>query len=854
MNTNYNKSRKSVLVLSFGFIFTFAIISSPLSLLAESPNLIQNPNLDTSVVAGIPDHWLEGGFGLSTSTFSYPVIGQSGTSTDNAANITVSNYQNGDAKWYFEPVPISTSTSYLFTDSYKSDVPTELIALYYDANHLPLSPTDPGSRGWAGLVLASGEVWATTTDTFSPPVGASYMTVFHLIQSNGSLTTDNYSLTALPPPPKFGNGVVTLTFDDGWESQYTNALPILESAGYHGSFYLISSTLIPGAVVDPNILCNDLLESFCDGAVIEVASSSFRASSQYPDPNVNTYTFSENFDSTATSTMTVSYFDNSGVPIAGEQDLILQALGAGLGQNTSVTFIIPPAVFALISTSTHSSPLFTITHSVPTGETLQVSNPKLIKKRASTDFYMVPSQVLQMQALGQEIGAHTVDHCNLASLDIDPNTATTTACASIMPTALSADYEIANSRTAIQALGVAPVDTFVYPYGGFNAHVESLVGSHGFISSRTVNIGYNTPLSDLFALNTQIINKSLTEDSNGLNMAKSWIDYARSNKVWLILTFHNVQTTEDLIQNEALLPGSVAEATSVSFFQGVIDYLKSQNVCVATMHDATVAIKSSIDPCAPALSIDKTAPVISNMPSDITLYTDTSASLPVTYTNPIATDDSGGAVTLGCSPVSGSMFSLGTSTVTCTATDPSNNSSSKSFSVGLVYTPAPALQGSSSGGGGIISNSSGHGNSNTILTSILGQVLGASTTTVATTTEIVTVESLRAKLAGLYKMVLKLQFKLANCSSVFNNDLSFGMNSSDVKNLQMALNSSVLTQLSNSSKGHETNYFGNLTRNSVMKLQNIFSDEILRPMGLTAPNGIVGSTTRAVLNNLCSVK
>jgi hypothetical protein len=52
----------------------------------------------------------------------------------------------------------------------------------------------------------------------------------------------------------------------------------------------------------------------------------------------------------------------------------------------------------------------------------------------------------------------------------------------------------------------------------------------------------------------------------------------------------------------------------------------------------------------------------------------------VTYVTPTATDNCPG-VTVACVPASGSVFPLGTTTVTCTATDASGNTATCSFSV-----------------------------------------------------------------------------------------------------------------------------------------------------------------------------
>ena len=79
------------------------------------------------------------------------------------------------------------------------------------------------------------------------------------------------------------------------------------------------------------------------------------------------------------------------------------------------------------------------------------------------------------------------------------------------------------------------------------------------------------------------------------------------------------------------------------------------------------------------------------MPADIATTT-TGASTVVTWTDPTATDDVDPAPTVGCTPPSGSAFDLGTTTVTCTATDATGNSTSATFDV-TVTLAAPTLTG-----------------------------------------------------------------------------------------------------------------------------------------------------------------
>ena len=84
--------------------------------------------------------------------------------------------------------------------------------------------------------------WTKYTDTFVTPPNSQTMTVLHLIAGVGYLTTDDYSITPYTPVG-FNRAMVSLTFDDGWQSQYTNGLPMLNSYNVKGTFYLVSSFL-----------------------------------------------------------------------------------------------------------------------------------------------------------------------------------------------------------------------------------------------------------------------------------------------------------------------------------------------------------------------------------------------------------------------------------------------------------------------------------------------------------------------------------------------------------------------------------------------------------------------------------
>jgi hypothetical protein len=83
--------------------------------------------------------------------------------------------------------------------------------------------------------------------------------------------------------------------------------------------------------------------------------------------------------------------------------------------------------------------------------------------------------------------------------------------------------------------------------------------------------------------------------------------------------------------------------------------------------------------------VDTTAPVLSGMPGDRSVTTSDPDGIAVSFGPPTATDVVDRDPYVGCSRASGWRFPVGTTTVTCTATDDSGNSARASFRVTVAY-------------------------------------------------------------------------------------------------------------------------------------------------------------------------
>lgn len=89
---------------------------------------------------------------------------------------------------------------------------------------------------------------------------------------------------------------------------------------------------------------------------------------------------------------------------------------------------------------------------------------------------------------------------------------------------------------------------------------------------------------------------------------------------------------------------------------------------------------------------DTTPPELVGVPDDMTVTARGAQGATVTYDVATATDAVDGARLVRCTPESGSVFSPGTTTVTCTATDSLGNAATASFNVSITYAWSGVLR------------------------------------------------------------------------------------------------------------------------------------------------------------------
>lgn len=194
-----------------------------------------------------PENWSYNHWGNNKAKFTYLDEGRFG---NHSLKIEVSDYIDGDAKWVFKPVRLS-SGEYIFSNYYRSDVDTKVI----------VSVTiDDGSIEYIDLPIAlASESWAKYEECFEISEHGDAATVYHLLSQDGYLITDDYQIKPYDYEG-FNQGMVTITFDDGWEQNTQTALPIMQKYGFKSNQFYATDYIENSWVSNPK----ELIQKFID--------------------------------------------------------------------------------------------------------------------------------------------------------------------------------------------------------------------------------------------------------------------------------------------------------------------------------------------------------------------------------------------------------------------------------------------------------------------------------------------------------------------------------------------------------------------------------------------------------------
>lgn len=202
----------SILTATVLVLFSFAFIDVH----AASANLMPNPLLETvnSSNPSTPVDWQTGTWGTNTTAFTYLKTGSSGD--NNSVQVKTTAYSSGASEWYSNPVNITANQQYTYSDYYQSTSTTEVDAAFTLAN----GTTQYQYLGSPG----PSSTWQNFATSFTAPASTVSVSIYHLIYSVGTLTTDNFSLTPITAP------TVSITTPGPSTTVSGSAVPLTASA------------------------------------------------------------------------------------------------------------------------------------------------------------------------------------------------------------------------------------------------------------------------------------------------------------------------------------------------------------------------------------------------------------------------------------------------------------------------------------------------------------------------------------------------------------------------------------------------------------------------------------------------
>jgi peptidoglycan/xylan/chitin deacetylase (PgdA/CDA1 family) len=160
--------------------------------------------------------------------------------------------------------------------------------------------------------------------------------------------------------------------------------------------------------------------------------------------------------------------------------------------------------------------------------------------------------MLAIQSSGHELGGHSRTHPALTTLS-----------------SADAELEIEGSRNEIIAMGGLNVESFAYPFGDYNASVQTMTADAGYLSGRSVERGYNTKVTDKFALKIQQVGRTTT-----IADIQNWTQQAIADKTWLILMFHQID--DDTSATLGITP---------QFLSDIVTYVNTTSIDVVTVKE-----------------------------------------------------------------------------------------------------------------------------------------------------------------------------------------------------------------------------------------------------------------------------
>jgi hypothetical protein len=540
---------------------------------ASSNNMIANPSMEASN-GSAPAGWQSDSWGTNTARFTYPTNdGRTGTSS---ASVQISNYTDGDAKWYFTPVSVQPNTAYNFSDYYKSTATTHLVVRFDDGagNYTYSWLTSPA--------LASS--WTQLSASFTTPAATKYATVLHVLAANGSLQMDDVVLkpaVQTTPPPVSTNSMPNPSFEtanpnnpnlpDGWQpgGWGTNSASYSYLTGGHtgsrsakvqiNSYTNGAAYWRTAAVPVTGGQLYDFTDYYQSDVSTEIDATIIMKDGSYRDVYLGTA-----FKSPDSWTKYQLQFM---IP-AGAASIIIYHVIYSVGYVTTDDYSLSPFSYqgfdkAMVSITNDDGFASLYTNGLPVLQKYGVPmTAYALSSYIDAPKYMTTTQLKSLAAAGIEIGSHSVDHADLTQLS-----------------ATAQDAQLRSSQTTLQNLLGLPVTNYAAPYGAYNQQIVSSAQKY-YQSYRGVQSGYNARNNfDIMNLRVQNV-----ESTTAVSDIQNWLQQAAVTKTWLILVYHEIDAN----------PVDATHNTMPANFDAQMAAVKNSGLTLKTVSQALAELKPQL--------------------------------------------------------------------------------------------------------------------------------------------------------------------------------------------------------------------------------------------------------------------
>ena len=582
---------------------------------APLQNLIANP--EVSMTSGqSPSDWYKGGWGEYVASLSYDLGEGHGDSRSLLAE--VESIGSGDVKWFHEAVKVVEGTVYRYSDWYKANVGTHIIAEYQDGRsryryeHLTYAPE-------------SEDEWKLAEVSWTIPRGFTKVTVFHVLDQVGWLRTDSFSLVKqgvgetveLPELPEEADGSKTFVAPEIPTISEAPGIPeIPETSIVPESPNIPELPDIPDVLEIPetpgvpeekiNLVINGDLETMVDSGPLGWTRGGWGSNTaefSYDEHSGNnslkvtvsdyisgdakwmgsdvalaagkTYQFSVWYKTNIEPGVVVRYtMDDGSERYVSLSRARFNAEAATVWQLYAETFVVPEGtrsvnVFMLISENG-----WLMTDDYEISDFVPEKFDRSLLTMMFDDGYIenVSTAMPMLDAYGFKSS-----HCYMTSRldsqeaidgllaldrgghEICGHTITHPDLTTL--TAEKLHEELAGSQAVLEGYLGKAVDVFVSPYGSYNAltldKIDDLYRSH-----RGTNEGYNTK-DNFDVYNTKVRNVFLSTTAEEI---ASWVREAQEGGYWLILLYHMVGNYPD---EYGTTPGMFAEHLRVIDDSGI---------------------------------------------------------------------------------------------------------------------------------------------------------------------------------------------------------------------------------------------------------------------------------------------